>query len=160
MQKKILAYLALVVVAYLLYAMLFPAPKSESIIGKKAPDFQTINFAKEKFVLGDHIGKKIILVNLWATWCPPCREEIPVLNALQDKYGPDKFLIVSIMEDSAPSLDALKATFEKFTAKLPVKYPVYLDVDNTIADLFGTFLDTLLFTKFFEEVGVLLPLFF
>src|SRR6202048_3728241 len=50
---------------------------------------------------------KVVLVNFWATWCPPCREEIPELIELQNKYK-DQLQVVSISEDDDPPVNVLK----------------------------------------------------
>lgn len=61
---------------------------------------------------------KVVLVNFWATWCPPCRAEIPDLIELQDKYR-DHLVVLGISEDEAPR-EAVKA----FLAEYNVNYPV------------------------------------
>lgn len=49
--------------------------------------------------LADHSGK-LLLVNLWATWCVPCREEMPALNALQKDMGSDSFEVIAVNVDT------------------------------------------------------------
>lgn len=61
---------------------------------------------------------KVVLVNFWATWCPPCRAEIPDLIKLQDKYR-DKLVVIGISEDEVPP-DEVKA----FVAEQKMNYPV------------------------------------
>jgi thiol-disulfide isomerase/thioredoxin len=61
---------------------------------------------------------KVVLVNFWATWCPPCRAEIPDLIKLQDKYR-DKLVVLGISEDEVPP-DEVKA----FVAEQKMNYPV------------------------------------
>jgi thiol-disulfide isomerase/thioredoxin len=61
---------------------------------------------------------KVVLVNFWATWCPPCRAEIPDLIRLQEKYR-DKLIVVGISEDEIPP-DEVKA----FVAEQKMNYPV------------------------------------
>jgi thiol-disulfide isomerase/thioredoxin len=63
---------------------------------------------------------KIVLVNFWATWCPPCRAEIPDLIALQEKYR-DHLVIVGISEDEG-SVDAVK----RFVAEHKINYPIVM----------------------------------
>ena len=63
---------------------------------------------------------KVTIVNFWATWCDPCREEIPDLVALQRKY--DKYVqIVGIAQDEAPP-----AVVQRFAAERPVNYPIVM----------------------------------
>jgi thiol-disulfide isomerase/thioredoxin len=61
---------------------------------------------------------KVVLVNFWATWCPPCRAEIPDLIALQNKYR-DKLVVVGISEDDGPVEDV-----KRFVAEQKMTYPV------------------------------------
>src|SRR5260221_8589601 len=61
---------------------------------------------------------KVVLVNFWATWCPPCRAEIPDLIKLQDKYR-DQLVVLGISEDEVPP-DEVKA----FVAEQKMNYPV------------------------------------
>ena len=63
---------------------------------------------------------KVVLVNFWATWCPPCVAEIPDLAALQEKYR-DQLVVIGISEDEEP-VDVVK----KFTADLGVNYPIVM----------------------------------
>ncbi len=48
----------------------------------------------------DHFAGKTVLLNLWATWCVPCREEMPALNALEKEMGNDKFQLVPVTIDN------------------------------------------------------------
>lgn len=84
-------------------------------------------FDVEPFELTDLDGKiikssdlrgKVVLVNFWATWCPPCRAEIPDLIKLQEKYR-DKLVVLGISEDEAP-VEQVKA----FVADQKMNYPV------------------------------------
>jgi thiol-disulfide isomerase/thioredoxin len=62
---------------------------------------------------------KILVCNFWATWCAPCREEIPILIGAGDKYGPSGVQIVGIAIDNA-------AKVRQFSASLHISYPVLL----------------------------------
>lgn len=62
------------------------------------------------------VTDKVVIVEFWATWCPPCRRSIPHLNELHKKYG-DKLMIVGLTNED-------KETVEKFIAKMPMEYIV------------------------------------
>ena len=64
---------------------------------------------------------KVVIVNFWATWCPPCREEIPDLIALQSKYK-DQLQIIGVSQDEAPP-----STVAQFAAEHGMNYPVVMD---------------------------------
>jgi len=66
-----------------------------------APDFTLEDIDAKKFSLKDYRGK-VILLNFWATWCPPCRREMPSLERLNQKFKGKKFIVLALnqMEDS------------------------------------------------------------
>jgi cytochrome c biogenesis protein CcmG, thiol:disulfide interchange protein DsbE len=70
--------------------------------------------------LADYRGQ-VLLVNLWATWCPPCKEEMPTLQAFYDKYKESGFVIVAI-NDGDPKADVLQ-----FVKNYELTFPVWLD---------------------------------
>jgi peroxiredoxin len=70
--------------------------------------------------LADYRGQ-VVLVNLWATWCPPCKEEMPTLQAFYDKYKEAGFVIVAI-NDGDPKADVLQ-----FVEDYELTFPVWLD---------------------------------
>ncbi|HOO47099.1 MAG TPA: TlpA disulfide reductase family protein [Deltaproteobacteria bacterium] len=62
------------------------------------PKFRFVDRAGEEHTLADFRGK-MLLVNIWATWCPPCREEMPSLDRLQSQIGSDDFYVLTISTD-------------------------------------------------------------
>lgn len=91
-------------------------------VGQTAPSFELASLAGESVSLDAHAGK-VRLVNFWASWCEPCRHELPALNALREEYKEQGFEIIGISVDSEP--DNAKA----FIEQRPVNYPVVLDED-------------------------------
>ncbi|MDO5605279.1 MAG: TlpA disulfide reductase family protein [Paracoccus sp. (in: a-proteobacteria)] len=82
--------------------------------------------------LTDYAGKAV-LVNFWATWCAPCREEMPALNALQKEYGGDDFAVVTIAAGRNPM-----PAIEKFYAEADLDaLPVLLDPRQQLARQFS-----------------------
>jgi len=84
----------------------------------------------------DHDSKewkgKVVVIDFWATWCTSCRETIPVLARLHDKYGPKGLVVVGISTDKAP-----KEKVAKFVHTLKMTYQVLWDADDTQAKVFG-----------------------
>jgi thiol-disulfide isomerase/thioredoxin len=107
--------------------------------GKPAPDFSVKNLDGKDVTLADYKGK-VVLVNFWATWCDPCRIEIPWLIEMQNKYGPRGFTVLGVaMDDEGKSVVAPFIEKERFDVggqKLPMNYPIVLGNDN-VADKFG-----------------------
>jgi thiol-disulfide isomerase/thioredoxin len=65
--------------------------------------------------------RRVVLVNLWATWCPPCKEEMPALQAYHDKYYDEGFTIIAI-NDGDPTSDVIQ-----FVKDYRLTFPVWLD---------------------------------
>ena len=90
------------------------------------------------FTLSDLQGKawrlqelrgKVVLVNFWATWCPPCRKEMPDLDALYSKFKDQGFVVLAISDEEA-------AKVSPYLAEHKVSYPVVLDPGRKVNDLF------------------------
>lgn len=76
-------------------------------------------------------NNKAVLLNFWATWCPPCREEIPDLIRLQSEYGKSGFTVLGIDVGESP------AKVSSFMNKMGINYPVLLDRDKEVAARYG-----------------------
>ena len=89
----------------------------DSIIGRAAPDFSLKTLQGDRCTLSDLRGK-VVLVNFWATWCPPCRAELPDLIQMQEKYRQQGLVIVGV------SFDEKDAVVQKFYEDKKINYPV------------------------------------
>ncbi len=72
---------------------------------------------------------KVVLVNFWATWCPPCRKEMPDLQALYDRFRDQGFVILAISDEDV-------AKVKPFIAQRNISYPILLDPGRKVNDLF------------------------
>ena len=91
--------------------------------GRATFDFTLKNEHNTAVNLAQYKGK-VVIVNFWATWCPPCRAEIPDLIKLQDKYK-DKLQIIGISDDDDPP-----ATVKKWASQHGMNYPIVMSNDE------------------------------
>lgn len=94
-----------------------------------APDFTLRTMNGPNLRLHEQRGQ-VVLVNFWATWCGPCRQELPHLNRLYEKYRASGFQLLGVNIDD----DARAAT--ELAARLGVKFPVLLDTDKKVSRLY------------------------
>lgn len=71
----------------------------QSMVGSKAPNISGVDLLNQPISLADYTNKKYILIDFWASWCGPCREELPFLKTLYEKYKAQGFEIISITTD-------------------------------------------------------------
>lgn len=103
------------------------APKPE--VGKPAPDFSLQTLDGRTVRLSDLKGK-VVFVNLWATWCPPCREEMPSMVRLYN------FMRTRGVEILAVSEDTDREALRKFVERNAVTFPVLLDEGKRVYNLY------------------------
>lgn len=89
--------------------------------GKRAPDFAVDFLNGEKFTLSEEVGKKVIILNFFATWCGPCKEEMPEFVRYFDKHKDEPFLMIGIDADEPES------PVRDFVRDNGVTYPVSID---------------------------------
>ena len=94
-----------------------------------APDF-TLHAADGRNVRLDELRGQVVLVNFWATWCGPCRSEMPHLDQLYQKYHKSGFVLLGVNIDDNP------ATALSTAQKLNVSFPILLDTDKKVSKLY------------------------
>jgi len=101
-------------------------------VGDPAPNFTLPGLDGKVVSLSDHRGH-VVLVNIWATWCPPCVDEMPSMEKLYQELKGENFEILAI------SIDALgEKAVAPFMKKLNLSFPALMDPDGTVKTLFQT----------------------
>lgn len=102
----------------LLTAILFLYP-TPLWADKTVPEFQLQSLNNTELIRSQDYQGKVMLVNFWATWCPPCRQEIPSLIKLQKQYKEQGFTVIGISVDQSAV-----TVIKKFVDKMEINYPV------------------------------------
>lgn len=118
-----LGAILIAVSAYFLLQNALPLADVETVpveVNFPAPELTLMDTEGASRSLADYRGQ-VVLVNLWATWCPPCKEEMPALQAFYDKYREQGFVVIAI-NDGDPTADVLQ-----FVKDYQLTFPVWLD---------------------------------
>ena len=116
-------------IAAVILTSLLCSPANAMKVGDRAPDFVRDDLANKPVRLSGYHGK-LVLLNFWATWCPPCREEMPAFSKWQRDYGSERLQILGVsMDDDVTSV-------KEFLNKHPVSYPIVMG-DAKLAETFG-----------------------
>ena len=107
-----------------------PSTLVGDVRGITAPDFELVSLDGKKVRLSDFHGKAVLL-NFWATWCGPCKVEMPWFVDLQKRYGNDGLVVLGVAMDDT---DASKIA--QFASKMGVNYPVLLGTDK-VSEKYG-----------------------
>jgi len=98
-----------------------------------APAFTLSTLQGQTVHLHDYHGK-LVLLNFWATWCPPCREEMPSLQSLWQDFKNRDFIILAVAADRGN-----KKGVARFTARLGLEFPILLDPDGQVRKRYEVF---------------------
>ncbi|MCF6267770.1 MAG: TlpA family protein disulfide reductase [Desulfuromusa sp.] len=110
-----------------------PQVSQSGLVGNVAPDFTLTNMQGEKVSLSQLRGKVVIL-NFWATWCPPCREEMPSMEQLYRDFKEKGLILLAInVEENG------EQAVTKFLQRTPYSFPILLDKDGIAQNAYGVF---------------------
>lgn len=102
------------------------------VAGDSAPGFEVTTDSGRKIAV-DNFGGRVLVVNFWATWCPPCISELPSLNALAAELKGSGVVFLGI------SVDKDKAAYDKFLKKVKLNFETSRDPEADISADYGTF---------------------
>lgn len=114
------------------------------LLGQPAPDF-TLESSKGGYVhLADQRGK-VVMLNFWASWCGPCRKEMPLIDSMYQRYGPAGFILygVNVEEDNTDAKKLLK--------ELGVTFPALFDTESKAGTLYK--IDAMPTTVMIDKIG-------
>jgi len=114
--------------ATLLAAVLALAP-ARAALDSPAPDFTLKSASGENIKLSELRGQ-VVLINFWASWCGPCRQEMPLLDQMYQKYGPLGFTLLGVNVEQ-DTKDA-----ERMLKDAPVTFPILFDAQNQVSQLY------------------------
>ncbi len=103
------------------------APQVRPEVGYLAPDFTLPSLDGKTVRLSDFRGKKGVFINFWATWCPPCRLEMPTMEKAYQEYRSRGLEILAVSIDAGP-----KGAIESFMRELKLTFPVLLDPEMEV----------------------------
>jgi peroxiredoxin len=99
--------------------------------GYAAPDFALPDLQGKLYRLSDYRGR-VVFLNLWATWCPPCRMEMPNMEALYKRLAHRDFVMLAVAEDEGGA-----APVRSFVRDVGLSFPVLLDPEATLSPRYG-----------------------
>lgn len=98
------------------------------------PEYAAVTLDGDSVSLRDYRGE-VLLLNVWATWCPPCRREMPSLQALHEELGPEGLRVVGVSIDGAGSKEAVR----DFLAEYGITYTILHDPEERVLRELGIF---------------------
>jgi len=128
-----------------------PTPwEIDDIVGKKAPDF-TLKDIDGRDVSLSSLRGRVVLINFWATWCPPCRSEMPSLNSLYKEYRGKGLVVLAI------STDRRMSDVKDYVSKNTFEFQILLDPDMRVSRSYKVF--SIPTTFLIERNGVIIKRF-
>ena len=100
-------------------------------VGAPLPAYATTDLAGDSVSLAQQRGN-VVLLNLWATWCHPCREEVPVLEALHQRFEAQGLRVVGVSVDASGDEPAIR----EFARRYRMTYPIWRDPGERISQLY------------------------
>lgn len=116
-----------------LEASLRERTEEPALINQAAPSFELPALDGQKFSLASFHGKKKLVISFWASWCGPCKTEMPVLREFYERHrkDADKFELLAV------SIDSDQSDAERFASEMKLPFPILLDPKSQAADLYS-----------------------
>lgn len=124
--KKYRHYSFLSVLFFILMTNILTGSAMAATLDQPAPNFTLKSLSGQNIKLSEQTGN-VVMLNFWASWCGPCRKEMPLLNALHKKYKSLGFVILGVNVEQELKLA------KSFLADTPVDFPILFDASNTVS---------------------------
>jgi peroxiredoxin len=131
LERTIQATIALLLAVFV-YVIFDSFREKVVVVGDSAPDF-SVTADNGRAVSLSNFGGKLLVLNFWATWCPPCVEEIPSLHAFQKRFANAGVVVLGV------SVDKDEKAYRDFLSKAQVSFVTARDPENKINADYGTF---------------------
>jgi len=136
LKKWIIAVIIIGLAGWAIFDFVIKSSDEESVgieKGDLAPDFELETLDGEEVKLSDYKGKKVLL-NFWATWCPPCRVEIPDIQKYHEEYDDVAILAVNLLETESSPRNVVS-----FVEEYGMTFEVLSDENSVVATTFDAF---------------------
>ncbi len=121
--KLVIGLLSLVILAGAFAMVWLQSSKYEPLtVGKVAPDFELPDLTEQEVRLSDYRGK-VVFLNFWATWCKPCKEEMPSMEVLYRQFKDDGLVVLAVSIDRVTTKDDIPP----FVKSMDLSFPVLVD---------------------------------
>ncbi len=110
-----------------------PATATNSAVGAAAPDFTARDTDGNTFRLSEHLGKEVIMLDFWATYCEPCKAAFPHIESMSKALKSQGLLVVAVAMDGPDTV----AEVGSFKGRYNLTFPVVLDEDSRVASLYN-----------------------
>lgn len=114
---------------FIFSCLIFNAPAFAVKVKQTAPDFTLASNTGANIRLKDLRGK-VVMINFWATWCAPCRKELPLLNKIYNKYKSKGFVLLGVNIDNSNKLAI------KMIKELKINFPVLFDKTQATSEAY------------------------
>lgn len=130
MIKRIVFLILIVALGWGIYSTVIAKPTVGTEVGDSAPDFTLTTLEDKKQVsLSDYKGKPVF-INFWATWCPPCKEEMPDIQAFADEYGEE----VEVLSINFTKFEPRKDEIPVFVKENKLRFPILMDRSGEVGE--------------------------
>jgi peroxiredoxin len=133
-RKYLFVVIGILILAWVVYLFYREGSRESIALGKVAPDFELASLSNQTYLLSSFRGK-VLLLNFWATWCGPCKEEMPALEKLyQSLKGEGGFELLAVSVDRTGREDV-----EPFIQEQGVTFPILLDSLARVSELYQVY---------------------